>query len=58
MIAAPAIAADVMAAGEAEIERGQNHRDHRCAIFGHSPVAIWLHETADRGREAQRGATA
>ena len=51
MMVAPAIAADVMAAAAAaEIERGQNHRDHRCAVFGHSPVAIWLHETADRGR--------
>jgi hypothetical protein len=49
MIAAPAIAADAMAVGEAEIERRKNHRDYRFAFAGLSPAAVRLSETKDRG---------
>ena len=54
MIAAPPIAADVMAAAEAEIERHQNRPDYRLAFTGVSPVALWLSAAADRGGQTQR----
>jgi hypothetical protein len=36
-----------------ESERRKNHRDHRSAIAGVSPVAVWHNEAADRRGEAQ-----
>ena len=42
LIAAPATAADVMAAGEAAIERGEDYRDCRPAARGLSSAPIRL----------------
>lgn len=58
MIAAPPMAADVMAAAEAEIERHQNHPDYCPAFTGVSPVTLWLSAATDRGGQAQSGANA